>query len=74
MTFRAYITCRTQPGRTGAERNCISNIRSQALNLPHAAAQIAPCLVTASKPRLTATAVNQSKSLLPDHLVHGGRP
>ena len=37
----AYITWKPRPGRTDAERNCISNIRPEGLNYAQAAAQLA---------------------------------
>ncbi len=36
----AYITWAPKPGRTDAERNCISNIRAEGLSYPRAAAQL----------------------------------
>ena len=36
----AYITWRPRPGRTDAERNCISNIRTEGLSYAQAAAQL----------------------------------
>jgi ethanolamine ammonia-lyase small subunit len=49
----AYITWRPQPGRTDAERNCISNIRPEGLNYAHAASQLAVILIEACRHRLT---------------------
>jgi ethanolamine ammonia-lyase small subunit len=54
----AYITWHPQPGRTDAERNCISNIRPEGLNYAHAAAQLAVILIEARRHRLTGVALN----------------
>jgi ethanolamine ammonia-lyase small subunit len=52
----AYITWEPKPGRTDAERNCISNIRPEGLNYAHAAAQLAVILIEARRHRLTGVA------------------
>jgi ethanolamine ammonia-lyase small subunit len=49
----AYITWEPRPGRTDAERNCISNIRPEGLNYAHAAAQLAFILDEARRLKLT---------------------
>jgi ethanolamine ammonia-lyase small subunit len=49
----AYITWDPKPGRTDAERNCISNIRPEGLNYAQAAAQLGFILAEARKLRLT---------------------
>jgi len=49
----AYITWQPRPGRTDAERNCISNIRAEGLGYHQAAAQVASCLMEARRRRLT---------------------
>jgi ethanolamine ammonia-lyase small subunit len=48
-----YITWQPRPGRTDADRNCISNIRSEGLGYHQAAAQMASCLMQARRRRLT---------------------
>lgn len=49
----AYITWQPRPGRTDAERNCISNIRAEGLSYAQAAAQIKSYLDEARRLRLT---------------------
>lgn len=55
----AYITWEPRPGRTDAERNCISNIRPEGLAYPEAAAQLGVILKQARRRRLTGVALNQ---------------
>ncbi|MGB7267326.1 MAG: ethanolamine ammonia-lyase subunit EutC [Terracidiphilus sp.] len=53
----AYITWQPRPGRTDAERNCISNIRAEGLNYAQAAAQLAFILAEARRLQLTGVAL-----------------
>jgi ethanolamine ammonia-lyase small subunit len=53
----AYITFEPRPGRTDAERNCISNIRAEGLSYQQAAAQLALYLNEARRRRLTGVAL-----------------
>ncbi|MGH9605925.1 MAG: ethanolamine ammonia-lyase subunit EutC [Terracidiphilus sp.] len=53
----AYITWEPRPGRTDAERNCVSNIRAEGLSYALAAAQIAAILTEARRCRLTGVAL-----------------
>jgi ethanolamine ammonia-lyase small subunit len=53
-----YITWQPQPGRTDAERNCISNIRAEGLGYPEAAAQLALRLAEARRSQLTGVALD----------------
>ncbi|MGP8251652.1 MAG: ethanolamine ammonia-lyase subunit EutC [Terracidiphilus sp.] len=48
-----YITWEPRPGRTDAERNCISNIRAEGLSYAQAAAQLSAILGLARRLRLT---------------------
>jgi ethanolamine ammonia-lyase small subunit len=57
----AYITWQPHPGRTDADRNCISNIRAEGLNYHNAAEQLANSLTTARLRRLTGTALKDQK-------------
>jgi ethanolamine ammonia-lyase small subunit len=62
----AYITWQPRPGRTDAERNCISNIREEGLACRDAAEQLVKCCVAARQRRLTGTAPGGSKASLPE--------
>jgi ethanolamine ammonia-lyase small subunit len=53
----AYITWQPRPGRTDAERNCISNIRLEGLGYAQAAAQLAFILNEARRLKLTGVAL-----------------
>ncbi len=59
----AYITWQPRPGRTDAERNCISNIRSEGLSYLEAAQQLLTCLANARRHRLTGVALQQAGRL-----------
>ena len=48
-----YITWEPRPGRTDAERNCISNIRAEGLSYAQATAQLSAILGLARRLRLT---------------------
>jgi len=55
----AYITWQPKPGRTDAERNCISNIRAEGLSYTQAAAQLSYYLTEARRKQLTGVALKQ---------------
>jgi ethanolamine ammonia-lyase small subunit len=55
----AYITWEPRPGRTDAERNCISNIRPEGLPYFQAAAQLGVILEQARHRRLTGVALRE---------------
>ena len=60
----AYITWAPRPGRTDAERNCISNIRAEGLTYAQAAAQLGYYLTEARRRQLTGVALKaQSQAL-----------
>ena len=62
----AYITWAPRPGRTDAERNCISNIRSEGLDYAAAAARIAWTLTEGRRLGLTGVALRgPDPALLP---------
>jgi ethanolamine ammonia-lyase small subunit len=56
----AYITWQPRPGRTDAERNCISNIRAEGLSHREAAEQITKFLTAARRHQLTGTALAEA--------------
>lgn len=60
----AYITWAPGPGRTDAERNCISNIRVGGLSYVTASAQLIHYLTEARRRRLTGTALKDDSLLL----------
>ncbi len=60
----AYITWQPRPGRTDAERNCISNIRAEGLSYPQAAAQLDFYLTEARRRQLTGVALKEDARLL----------
>jgi ethanolamine ammonia-lyase small subunit len=55
-----YITWNPTPGRTDADRNCISNIRAAGLDYTTAAARIAFYCAEASRLKLTGTALKET--------------
>jgi ethanolamine ammonia-lyase small subunit len=56
----AYITWNPAPGRTDADRNCISNIRAAGLDYATAAARIAFYCAEASRLQVTGTALKET--------------
>jgi ethanolamine ammonia-lyase small subunit len=61
----AYITWAPRPGRTDAERNCISNIRPEGLAYAEAATRIAHYLQAARQSQLTGIGLKEDTTLLP---------
>ncbi|MGO9336153.1 MAG: ethanolamine ammonia-lyase subunit EutC [Terracidiphilus sp.] len=55
----AYITWDPRPGRTDAERNCISNIRAEGLSYSQAAVQLGYYLTEARRRQLTGVALKE---------------
>ncbi|MGA3046228.1 MAG: ethanolamine ammonia-lyase subunit EutC [Terracidiphilus sp.] len=60
----AYITWAPRPGRTDAERNCISNIRAEGLSYAQAAAQLGFYLAEARRRQLTGVALKEEDHFL----------
>jgi ethanolamine ammonia-lyase small subunit len=60
----AYITWQPKPGRTDAERVCISNIRMEGLSYAQAAARLERTLADARDRRVTGVASQSSSDLL----------
>jgi ethanolamine ammonia-lyase small subunit len=60
----AYITWAPRPGRTDAERNCISNIRAEGLSYSQAAAQLGYYLTEARRRQLTGVALKEQSHVL----------
>jgi ethanolamine ammonia-lyase small subunit len=60
----AYVTYDPRPGRTDAERNCISNIRAEGLSYAQAAAQLAFYLTAARGRQLTGVALKEEARLI----------
>jgi ethanolamine ammonia-lyase small subunit len=54
-----YVTFDPRPGRTDAERNCISNIRAEGLSYPQATAQLVYYLTEARRRKLTGVALKE---------------
>ena len=58
-----YVTWEPKPGRTDAERNCISNIRAEGLSYAQAAAEFEFILTAARRHRLTGVALREQGRL-----------
>jgi ethanolamine ammonia-lyase small subunit len=55
----AYITWSPRPGRTDAERNCVSNIRAEGLDYAAAAAKIAWYVIEGRRLGLTGVQIRE---------------
>ena len=62
----AYLTWNPAPGRTDAERNCISNIRPDGLGYREAADRIFALAIEARRRRLTGVALKEDRGALLD--------
>jgi ethanolamine ammonia-lyase small subunit len=67
----AYITWQPKPGRTDAERNCISNIRDGGLGYEAAAARLLSILAEARSRQLTGTALKDPGEMLGEASLKG---
>jgi len=61
----AYLTWNPAPGRTDAERNCISNIRTDGLGYREAADRIFALASEARRRQLTGVALKEGRAALP---------
>ena len=61
----AYLTWDPRPGRTDAERNCVSNIRPDGLAPAAAAHRIARLMLEAARRRLTGIGLKGEERMLP---------
>ena len=59
-----YLTWQPRPGRTDAERNCISNIRPEGLPIPQAAAKLLWLIAGMRRLRLTGIALKDEQPAL----------
>jgi ethanolamine ammonia-lyase small subunit len=62
----AYITWAPRPGRTDAERNCVSNIRAEGLSYRQAAAQLLYYLTESRRRQLSGVQLKEEANLLKD--------
>jgi ethanolamine ammonia-lyase small subunit len=58
----AYMTWQPQTGRTDAERNCISNIRSEGLGYSEGAARLLSLVLEARRRQLTGVALKDPEA------------
>jgi len=65
----AYLTWHPAPGRTDAERNCISNIRPDGLGYREAADRLFALASEARRRRLTGVALKEDRALPPGHEI-----
>jgi ethanolamine ammonia-lyase small subunit len=70
----AYITWQPRPGKTDAERNCISNVRAEGLGHREAAEQIAKFLTAARRHQLSGTALAETVRRLAGSSPEGREP
>lgn len=65
----AYLTYSPKPGRTDAERNCISNIRPEGLPYPQAASRIHWLVEAALARQLTGIGLKDDSDAVPLHIA-----
>jgi ethanolamine ammonia-lyase small subunit len=64
-SLAVYLTWEPAPGRSNAERNCISNIRPEGLSYPVAASKLVHLMSAARQRRLTGVALKDDAPALP---------
>ena len=65
----AYLTWQPQPGRTDAERNCISNIRAEGLSYAVAAHKLRFLMNESRRLKLSGVQLKEDASLIGDSIV-----
>jgi ethanolamine ammonia-lyase small subunit len=65
----AYLTWQPRPGRSDAERNCVSNIRPEGLPIPHAAAKLRWLIGEMRRLRLTGIGLKDEQPALPIPMI-----
>jgi len=60
---RRYLTWRRAPGKTDAERNCISNIRPEGLGYDQAAERIFMLMAAARARRISGIALKEESAI-----------
>ena len=66
-----YLTWQPRPGRTDAERNCISNIRPEGLPIPEAAAKLLWLIAAMRRLALTGVALKDEQPTLAARISEG---
>ena len=61
----AYLTWDPRPGRTDADRNCLSNIRPEGLGYPEAATRLVGLLRESRRRELSGVALKDEHDALP---------
>ncbi|MDE2517718.1 MAG: ethanolamine ammonia-lyase subunit EutC [Rhodospirillales bacterium] len=69
----AYLTWAPQPGRNDAERNCVSNIRPEGLDLPDAAAKLLWLIAAMCERRISGVGLKDEQPMAA-RLAAGGHP
>ncbi len=65
----AYLTWQPRPGRTDAERNCVSNIRSEGLSYPAAAHKLLFLMNESRRLKLSGVRLKEAAALIGDSMI-----